>query len=60
MDKQLDVEHLRKDLTDYFGTFASIGMPQALMDIVRVEKASEEELLEIAKENRFSVSKYYI
>lgn len=60
MDQKLDAERLRKDLTDYFGTFASIGMPAAVMDIVRVEKADEEELLEIAKQNRFSVSKYYI
>lgn len=50
-------EELRKDLMDYFGT-AMKFMPMSMMEISRVEKATKEELIKIAKENGFDLSKY--
>lgn len=55
--KNIDFERLRKDLIDYFGTAMSF-MPIAIMELTRVEKADEEELIKIAKENKFDLSNY--
>ena len=55
----INVEKLRKDLIDYFGTAMSF-MPIAVMEISRVEKATKEELIKIAKENGFDLSKYEV
>ena len=53
----IDYEKLRKDLIDYFGTAMSIN-PMAIMDLSRVESASDYELVEIAKRNNFDLNKY--
>ncbi len=53
----INVEKLRKDLIDYFGTAMSF-MPIAMMELSKVEKASRNELIKIAKENGFDLSKY--
>lgn len=53
----IDYEKLRRDLIDYFGS--AIGLfPVAVMDVVRVENASNSELLEIANQNGFNLSEY--
>ena len=49
---------LRKDLKDYFiGVMYSLS-PVALVDLSRVEKASDEELIQIAIDNKFELDKY--
>ena len=53
----IDYEKLRKDLIDYFGTAMSFS-PMAIMDLSRVESASDDELVEIAKRNGFDLNKY--
>ena len=53
----IDYEKLRKDLIDYFGTAMSFS-PMAIMDLSRVESASDDELVEIAKRNNFDLNKY--
>ena len=53
----IDYEKLRKDLIDYFGTAMSFN-PTAIMDLSRVESASDDELVEIAKRNNFDLNKY--
>ena len=53
----IDVEKLRKDLIDYFGTAMSF-MPIAMMELSEVQKANENELIKIAKDNGFDLSKY--
>ena len=53
----IDYEKLRQDLIDYFGS--AMGFFQvAVMDVVRVENATEYELLEIARQNGFDLTKY--
>lgn len=53
----IDYEKLRQDLMDYFGSAMGI-FPVAVMDVIRVENATCDELLEIANQNGFDLSKY--
>ncbi len=54
---EIDIERLSKDLIDYFGSAVNINNV-AYIDVIRVENASEEELIKIAIENRFNLKKY--
>jgi hypothetical protein len=58
-DMHIDNDKLRKDLKDYFGTAMFGGSPLAMMDMVQVESASEDELVEIAKRNGFDITDYF-
>ncbi len=55
---KLDTEGLRKELKDYFGTAMFIASPLAMADYIAVERADDEELLEIAKKNGIDIFKY--
>lgn len=56
---EIDIERLRDDLIDYFGT--AMGMfSMAMMDVAKVERASESELIRIAKQNGFDLNDYEI
>ena len=56
----IDFERLRQDLIDYFGTAMTIGFGAAIIDISKVENASNEELINIAKQNGFDLNNYVI
>lgn len=56
---RINIEALRRDLVDYFGT-AMMGNPIALMELVKVEQASPEELVKIAEDNNFDLEDYKI
>ena len=53
----IDYEKLREDLVDYFGSAMGF-FPVAVMDVIKVENASNGELLEIASQNGFDLSQY--
>lgn len=53
----IDVERLRRDLIDYFGTAMGV-LPTAMMDLSEVKKALPEKLIEIAKKNGFDLRDY--
>lgn len=55
----LDIDALKHDLIDYFGT-AMMGNPIALSELIKVEKATPEELVKIAEDNNFDLEKYII
>lgn len=55
---KLDVERLKKDLENQYGTAMYGGFPMAVMDVKTVENASEEELMEIARQQGICVEKY--
>jgi hypothetical protein len=55
----IDIEALRKDLINYFGTAMQFN-PMAIMDLTKVENASPEELVEIAQDNNFDLNDYKI
>ena len=54
----IDIERLRQDLIDYFGSAIPI-YPVAIMDVTVVETANDDKLIEIAKINGFNLN-YYI
>lgn len=55
---QIDIEKLRSDLIDYYGTAAFSVAPVAMMDVFEVEDASPEELIKMAKQAGFNLRKY--
>ena len=54
----IDYDKLRKDLIDYFGTAMITLFPQAVLDINKIERASDDELIKTAIQNGFDLSKY--
>ena len=56
----IDIEKLRSDLLDYFGTAMASGFGMAVMDLSRVERASEEELINIALDCGFDLNDYVV
>lgn len=45
------IEELRQKLRDYYGTAMTSGMPMAVIDLARVERMDDEEVLEEAEKN---------
>lgn len=58
MIEEIDYEKLRSDLIDYYGTFMVNLFPAAVFELGRIEKASYQELLVIARENNFDLDDY--
>ena len=56
MEVTIDIERLRSDLMDYFGS-AMMIFPMAVMDLT---EASPEELLILARRNGFDLNDYVI
>ena len=57
MAYELDTERLRRDLEDDYGTAMASGFPMAMMEM-SVERASDRELIEMARETHADLSKY--
>ena len=53
----IDVDSLRQDLRDYFGT-AAMGNPMAYVDLLKIESANYDEVINIAIKNGFDLSDY--
>ena len=45
----IDVNALRRDLEDYYGSAAFSGFPAALVELAQVESASPQELVEFSR-----------
>ena len=60
MGYEIDTERLRSDLMDYYGTATFSGFPMAVIDLSRIERASDQELVEIARKNGVDLRKYMI
>ena len=58
MDYEYDYEKLRSDLKDYYGTAMFVGFGAAMMDMSKIDKASDEEILRIAKKEKMNLCKY--
>lgn len=54
----IDINKLREDLKDYFGSAMFNVSPIAMINLEEVEKASDEELIEIAISYGFDLNKY--
>ncbi len=55
---ELDINRLRKDLMDKYGTAMFSGFPAAVMDLSRIERMSDQEVLETAQKQGIDLSKY--
>lgn len=53
----IDVERLRMDLLDYFGTAISYNS-LAIIDVAKISNASDEEIVRIALQNGFNLNNY--
>ena len=58
INMDIDYEKLRSDLIDYYCTSLSLGFGMAVIDVIKVESASNLELIEIAKKNGFDLIEY--
>lgn len=56
----VDIEALRDYLKNYYGTAVFAGMPMALIDVAKIERASYQELIEIAKREHIDFSLFEI
>ena len=54
----IDFDRLRRDLTDYYGTAAFSGFPAAIIDVGKVQRASEEKLIQLSQQLKVDLSKY--
>ncbi len=59
MEIEIDVETLRADVMDYYGT-ATPYYPQAIIDLGRIENASPEEVVNNARYNGFNLEDYEV
>ena len=55
----IDVDALREDLKNYYGTAMQYN-PTAMMDLIKVENASDNEIVNIAIKNGFNIYDYEI
>ena len=55
---EIDVERLRNDLEDYYGTAMHSGFPMAVLDLGKVSRASERELIEMAEKKGIDLRRY--
>ena len=58
---EIDYDRLRSDLINYYhGAYFVGGFGAAMMDAMDVERASDEELVELALRNGFKIEDYII
>lgn len=60
MEVILDIESLRKDLIDYFGSAMTCGFGMAVIDVVSVQMANDDELVNIAEKCNFDLNNYVV
>lgn len=59
MNITIDIDRLRNDLINYFGTAKETNQA-AIFDLINIETASDEKVVEIALENNFNLYNYEI
>ncbi len=56
--EDINIDKLRQDLMEYFTASMFIVSPVALIDLSKVESASDEKIIQIAKDNNFNLKEY--
>lgn len=59
MEITIDIDRLRSDLEDYYGTGTFSGMP-AMMEITDIQRMSDEEVVLKAQREGFDLFKYQV
>ncbi len=54
----IDINKLREYMEDYYGSAIFAGMPAAIIDVTKVQRASPEELVKIAQKEHIALSKF--
>ena len=54
----IDFEKLRNDLKDYYGTAIFNGLPMAMVNVNQVERASNQELIDVARKLKIDLERY--
>ena len=57
---KIDIDKLRSDLLDYYGSAMHSGFPMAVIDVSDVESASPYKLVEIAKRAGINLYDYSV
>ena len=60
MEVTIDVDRLRRDIKDYYGTAMFNTSPISVMDLSQIERASDLEIIEIAQRNGIDISDYIV
>lgn len=60
MYKNINIDELRNDLINYFGTAMVNVSSLAMIDLLKIENANDEELIKIAIENNFDLNEYIV
>ena len=60
MRYEIDIDRLRDDLKDDYGSAMFSGFPMAVMDLARIDRLSDQELVELAKKNGVDLRKYIV
>ena len=60
MEYEIDISRLRRDMKDYYGTAMFNGFPMAVMDLSKVERMSDRDLIELAQKNGVDLRKYIV
>ena len=55
---KVDINKLRDDLENYFGTAMFNGNPQAMIELEEVKRASAQELISIARRHGVNINNY--
>ena len=56
----IDIQRLRNDIKDNYGTAMFNGFPAAVMDFAKVDKMSDQEIVEYALKKNIRLEKYSI
>ena len=60
MEVTIDIDRLRRDLKDYYGTALFNVSPLAVIDLEKIERASEMEIIEEAKKAGIDLAEYIV
>ena len=60
MEYEIDVAKLRRDIKDNYGTAMFSGFPMAIIDLSKVDRMSDMELVEFAQKKGVDLRKYVI
>ena len=60
MEVSIDIDRLRRDMKDYYGTAMFNASPMAVMDLSRIERASDMEIVEEAQKAGVDLTNYIV
>lgn len=60
MEITIDIDMLREDLKNYYGTAACNVFPAAMMDVWEIDRMSDEEVVRKAHDAGFDIIRYQV